>query len=87
VPTARTSGRFHRSVWLDKKQLRSELFAQAGDAKASIAELRTVVVDQQTAFAEFSTEVTATFGPAFSSVKTVNDAVATLDGIAAGSWA
>ena len=73
-------------TWLDKKQLRSELFAQAGDAKASIAELQTVVVDQQTAFAEFSTEVSATFGDAFSSVKTVTSAVAQLDGYAAASW-
>ena len=73
-------------TWLDKKQLRSELFAQAGDAKASIAELQTVVVDQQTAFAEFSTEVSATFGDAFSTVKTVTSAVAQLDGYAAASW-
>ncbi len=72
--------------WLDKKQLRSELFAQAGDAKASIAELQTVVVDQQQAFAEFQTEVSATFGDAFSTVKTVTSAVAQLDGFAAASW-
>jgi hypothetical protein len=72
--------------WLDKKQLRSELFAQAGDAKASIAELQSVMVDQQTAFAEFQTTVSATFGDAFSSVNTVTSAVATLDGIAAASW-
>ena len=63
-------------TWLDKKQLRSELFAQAGDAKASIAELQTVVVDQQQAFAEFQTEVSATFGDAFSTVNTVTSAVA-----------
>ena len=73
-------------TWLDKRQLRSELFAQAGDAKASITELRSVMVDQQTAFAEFQTEVSATFGDAFSSVKTVTSAVAQLDGYAAASW-
>jgi hypothetical protein len=72
--------------WLDKKQQRSELDAVAGNAKASIAELQTVVVDNQTAFAEFQTEVSATFGPAFSSVSTVTSAVATLDGYAAASW-
>jgi hypothetical protein len=72
--------------WLDKKQLRSELFAQAGDAKASIAELRSVMVDEQTAFAEFQGTVSATFGSAFSSVSTVSDAVATLNGYAAASW-
>ena len=72
--------------WLDKKQLRSELFAQAGDAKASIADLRSVMVDQQTAFAEFQTEVSASFGQVFASVNTVTSVVTTLDGIAAASW-
>src|SRR5262249_26195318 len=70
-------------AWLDKKQLRSELFAQAGDAKASIADLRSVMVDQQTAFAQFQTTVSATFGDAFSTVNTVTSAVASLNGIAA----
>jgi hypothetical protein len=74
------------TAWLDKKQLRSELFAQAGNAKASIAQLQSAMVDQQTAFAEFETEVSATFGPSFSSVSTVSDAVAQLNGYAAASW-
>jgi hypothetical protein len=73
-------------VWLDKKQLRSEVFAQAGDAKASIAELRSVMADEEAAFAEFKTTGTATFGPSFSSVDTVSEAVASLNGIAAASW-
>ena len=45
------------------------------------------MVDQQTAFAEFQTNVSATFGPAFSSVSTVSSAVAQLNGYAAASWA
>jgi hypothetical protein len=73
-------------AWLDKRQLRSELFAQAGDAKASIATLQQVMVDQQTAFANFETTVSATFGPVFSSVSTVSQAVSTLNGYAAASW-
>jgi hypothetical protein len=73
-------------AWLDKRQLRSELFAQAGDAKASIVELQSAMVDQQTAFAEFQTTVSATFGPAFSLVQTVSSAVAQLNGYAAASW-
>ena len=40
----------------------------------------------RSAFAEFQTNVSATFGPAFSSVSTVSDAVATLDGYAAAAW-
>ena len=73
--------------WLDKRQLRTELFAQAGNAKASIAQLQSVMVNEQTAFAEFQTIVSATFGPAFSSVSTVSDAVATLDGYTAAQYA
>jgi hypothetical protein len=73
-------------TWLDKKQLRSELFAQAGDAKASIAELRSVMADDEAAFAEFQTTVSATFGPDFSSVETVSEAFAGVNGVLAASW-
>ena len=72
--------------WLDKKQLRSELFAQAGDAKASIAELRSVMADDEAAFAEFQTTVSATFGPDFSSVDTVSKAFAGVNGVLAAAW-
>lgn len=72
--------------FLDKKQQRSELHAVAGNAAADILELQTVVADNELAFAEFSTEVSATFGPSFSSVNTVSAAVAQLDGYAAASW-
>ena len=73
-------------AWLDKKQLRSELFAQAGDAKASIAELRSVMADDEAAFAEFQTMVSATFGPDFSSVDTVSKAFAGVNGVLAAAW-
>jgi hypothetical protein len=73
-------------AWLDKKSLRSELFAQAGDAKASIAELRSVMAGEQAAFAQFQTTVSATFGDEFSTVNTVTSAVAQLNGFAAASW-
>ena len=59
----------------------------SGNAKASIAQLQSVMVNEQTAFAEFQTIVSATFGPAFSSVSTVSDAVATLDGYTAAQYA
>jgi hypothetical protein len=73
-------------AWLDKKQLRSELFARAGDAKASITELRSVMADDEAAFAQFQTTVSATFGDGFSTVNTVSSAVAQLNGFAAASW-
>jgi len=72
--------------WLDKKQVRSQLDAVAGNAKANIEELRDVMVDQQTAFAAYQLTVSATFGGAFSEVSTVSAAVAQLDGYAAASW-
>lgn len=71
---------------IDKKEVRTQLFATAGNAKALVEQLSTVVADNELAFAEFSTEVSATFGPAFSSVNTVSQAVATLDGYAAASY-
>jgi hypothetical protein len=73
-------------TWDDKRQLRSQLDATAGQALAEISDVRTVAVDTQTALADFTTTVNATFGPSFSTVSTVSDAVATLDGYAAASW-
>jgi len=48
--------------WLDKKEVRSQLNAQAGNAKAEIATLQQAMVDEQTAFATYQTEVSASFG-------------------------
>ncbi|MGJ4893785.1 host specificity factor TipJ family phage tail protein [Bradyrhizobium oligotrophicum] len=73
--------------WVDKKQIRTQLFAMAGDAKAQIEILQQAMVDQDLAFASYQAEVSATFGPAFSSASTVSSAVAELDGYAAASWA
>jgi hypothetical protein len=73
--------------WLNKAKVRHDLFAVAGDAQARISTLETTLVGDEIAFAEFQTEVSATFGPAFSSVSTVSDAVATLEGYAAASYA
>jgi hypothetical protein len=72
--------------WLDKKDVRTQLNALAGTANASIAQLQQVAADQTQAFANFQTTVSATFGPAFSSVSTVSTAVATLNGYAASSY-
>lgn len=71
---------------IDKKELRTQLFATAGNAKAEIAELSVVVADNELAFAQYQLEVSATFGPSFSSVNTVSEAVATLDGYAASRY-
>ncbi|MDD1534555.1 MULTISPECIES: phage tail protein [unclassified Bradyrhizobium] len=73
--------------WLDKKEARSQLDAVAGTAKASIATLQQAMADDQAALALFQTEVSATFGPSFSTVSTVSAAVATLEGYAAASYA
>jgi hypothetical protein len=74
-------------TWTDIKSVRSQLFATAGTAHAEIEEVRTVAVDTQTAFASYQLEVSATFGPSFSTVSTVSQAVATLDGYAAAAYA
>lgn len=73
--------------WIDKKEVRSQLYATAGEASAEIATLQQAMVDADTAFAAYQVEVSATFGPNFSSVATVSAAVATLDGYAAAQWA
>lgn len=54
--------------WLDKKQTRAELSAQAGGAKAAIAEVRTVAVDTQEALAAYQVTVSAAFDDVTSSI-------------------
>ncbi len=71
---------------INKKEVRTQLYATAGNAKALIEQLSVVVADNELAFASFSTEVSATFGPDFSSVNTVSEAVATIDGFAASQY-
>lgn len=72
--------------WFDKKEVRGQLDAVAGSANASIATIQQAMANDETAFANFQTQVNATFGPSFSSVSTVSSAVATLNGYAAAQW-
>lgn len=71
---------------INKKEVRTQLFATAGTAKAEIAEVRTVAVDTQTALADFTTTVTATFGSVNSAITTQSTAIATLNGYAAARY-
>lgn len=73
--------------WLDKKELRSQLDATAGGANAAIADVRTVAVDTQAAFASFSTAATASFGSTTAFVSQTATAIATYDGQAASEYA
>ena len=72
--------------WLDKKQIRYQLDAQAGGAAAAIEELRLVVVDNQTAFAAYQITVSASFDDVNAAVDINADAIATLDGYAAAQF-
>lgn len=72
--------------WMDKKQVRYQLDATAGNAKASIEELRTVVVSNQDAFAAYQVTVSASFDDVNASVTTNASAIATLDGYAAAQY-
>ena len=67
-------------TWTDKKTLNSDIAATASNASAEISEVKTVAVDTQSALADFTTTVNATFGPSFSTVSSVTDAVATING-------
>lgn len=79
-------GNVNARTWNDKKTLTSEISATFETASAAITSVETVAVDTKTALADFTTTVNATFGPSFSTVTTVTDAVATLDGYAAASF-
>lgn len=73
-------------TWLDKKEVRSDLYAVAGNARADIATLQQVVVDNQTAFANYQVTVSAAFGSVNAAVTTQSSAIATLNGYAAASY-
>lgn len=73
-------------TWTDKKTLNTDIAATAANASAEISQVQTVAVNTQEALADFTTTVNATFGPSFSTVTTVSDAVATLNGYAAASY-
>lgn len=66
--------------WLDKKNLRTELFAQAGGLKATIITLQTVVANNEVAFAQYQIDVAAQLGEVENSVNFALEAIATVDG-------
>jgi hypothetical protein len=71
---------------IDKKELRTQLFATAGTARAEIDEVRTVAVDAATAVANLDTTVSAEFDDVNATVTEHTTTIATLDGYAAGTW-
>lgn len=73
--------------WLDKQKVRSQLSARSDAAFAEIDDVRVVAVDTQTAFASFSTSVTAQFGAVNASITTNSTAIATINGYAAAQYA
>ncbi|OKO83380.1 hypothetical protein AC629_22835 [Bradyrhizobium sp. NAS80.1] len=73
-------------TWLDKTELRSQIAARSADALAQIDDVRTVAVDTEVAFANFSTTATATWGSTTAFVEQSAIAIAALDGYAATSY-
>ncbi|WP_316214288.1 host specificity factor TipJ family phage tail protein [Bradyrhizobium sp. SZCCHNR2032] len=73
--------------WLDKKELRTQLVAQAGDVKAQVATLQQAMVDQQTAFANYQVQVSASINDVNASIQVEATAIATLNGYAAAQYA
>lgn len=73
-------------TWLDKREVRSDLFAVAGDATARITSLETVVADNELAFASYQTTVSAQFATTNANVTTNASAVATLNDYAAAQY-
>jgi hypothetical protein len=71
---------------IDKKEVRTQLFATAGTAKAEIEEVRIVAVDAAAAVASLETTVSAEFDDVNAAVTEHTTAIATLDGYAAGTW-
>lgn len=73
-------------TWLDKREVRSDLFAVAGDATARISSLETVVADDELAFANYQVTVSAQFATTNANVTTNASAIATLDDYAAAQY-
>lgn len=72
--------------WLDKKELRTQLDATAGGAKAAIEEVRLVAVDTQVAFAAYQLVVSASFDDVDASIAVNSAAIATVEGYAAAAY-
>ncbi|UFZ05449.1 phage tail protein [Bradyrhizobium ontarionense] len=66
--------------WIDKHEIRSQIFAQFGAAYAEIGRVDTVAVDAHTAVASLETTVTARFGDVDASITETAQAVATIEG-------
>ena len=71
---------------INKKEVRTQLYATAGTARADIEEVRTVAVSTQDALAAYEITVSASFGTVNSSITANSNAIATLDGYAAAAY-
>lgn len=66
--------------WLDKTNLRSEIFAQAGGLKATITTLQTVVANNEQAFANYQITVSAEFDAQSNMITQSLQAIADING-------
>jgi len=71
---------------IDKKEIRTQLIAQAGGAKAAIEDLGIVVADDILALADLTTTVSAQFGEVYSNITVNSNSIATLEGYAASKY-
>lgn len=72
--------------WIDKKEVRSQLYATAGSATAQIEILQQAMADDDVAFAAYQVSVSASFGDVSADITTNSSAIATLDGYAAAAY-
>ncbi|WP_316171032.1 phage tail protein [Bradyrhizobium sp. SZCCHNRI1058] len=73
-------------TFLDKREVRSQISAQFGNAYAVIESVESVAVDANSAVAALSTTVTARFGDVEASIIETADAIATVEGWAAARY-
>jgi Putative phage tail protein len=83
---ASVASNMHSGNWIDSKQIREELVASSGEARASITEVKSVQVSDQMAFADYRLQVAASFNSTNASVTTNASAIATLNGYAAAQY-
>lgn len=72
--------------WTDKKDVRSDIAARAGDLSASIEEVRTVAADAETALADYQLTVTAALAAQSAAITTNATAIADVDGRLVGRY-
>lgn len=75
------------SAWIDNKSVGRRLTSVTGSMKADINEVIQTATNTETAFASYQLAVSAEFDDVNASVTTVSNAVATLNGYAAASYA